>query len=163
MRAKEVFAAALKATNLTQSKVAKLVGMPEQSIGQMVNIRESVRADLFFDLLDAMGIDTLFYVRKTGEVLMKEKQHGRRVVGMSDGVIYDTKESQILASSFYADGENEFGPDGKAQELYVDRQNRYFVAEYSCNEGEKDRVRSVPSNMAAAFINQYGIKEKTPV
>ena len=162
MRAKEVFAAALKATHLSQAQVAKMTGMPEQSVGQKVNVRESVRANEFFDMLDAMGVDILFYIRETGEVLMKDPQHGRRVVGMSDGIIYDTDEAEILASSFYADGENEFGPDGRAQELYVDRENRYFMAEYSKNEAERDRVRSVPSNMATAFINQYGVT-KTPV
>ena len=140
-----------------------LSGYPEQSIGQKINVRESIKADEFFELLEVMGVDTFFYVRETGAVLMKDMQHGRRVVGMSDGVIYDTKESQLLASSFYSDGKNEYGPDGKAQELYVDRENRYFVAEYSSDENERDRVRSVPSNMASAFIAQYGITNKTPV
>lgn len=163
LRPKEVFAAALKATGMTQAEVARLIGMPEQSIGQMINIRESIRADLFLQLLEVMGIETLFYRKDTGEVLMKDISRGKRVVGMSDGVVYDTKESKIIASSFFADGENEFGPDGKAQELYIDRQGRYFVAEFSNNEGERDRVRSVPANMATAFINQYKAKDITPV
>ena len=159
MRVKELFAAALKATGMTQAQVAKLAGMPEQSVGQMINVRESVRADLFLELLEVMGIDTLFYVKGTGRVLLKDNKNGRRVVGMSDGIVYDTKESQILASSFFADGKNEYGEDGKAQELYVDRENRYFFAEYSCNEGERDRIRSVPKNVATAFINQYGLNK----
>ena len=98
MRVKEVFAAALKATGMTQAQVAKLAGMPEQSVGQMINVRESVRADLFLELLEVMGIDTLFYVKGTGRVLLKDNKNGRRVVGMSDGIVYDTKESQILAA-----------------------------------------------------------------
>ena len=159
MRAKEVFAAALKATGLSQAKLAKMAGMPEQSIGQKINVRESIRADEFFELLDIMGISIVFFVKSTGEALLKESQHGKRVVGMSDGVIYDTKESQIVASSFFADGVNEYGPDGKAQELYVDKEGRYFVAEYSDEEDVKDRVRSVPSNMAEAFLKLYGISK----
>ena len=159
MRAKEVFAAALKATGLSHVKVSKLSGMPEQSIGQKINVRESIRADEFFDLLDVMGVGVVFFVKETGEALLKETQHGKRVVGMSDGIIYDTKESQIVASSFFADGSNEYGTDGKAQELYIDKEGRYFVAEY-CNDGTtKDRVRSVPANMAEAFLAKYGISK----
>ena len=164
MRAKEVFASALKATGMNQVQVAKLTGQPEQSIGQKINVRESVRANEFFDILDAMGIDIYFCVRKTGEVLMKDKtKHGRHVVGMSDGVIYNTNTAKILATSFYADGEHEYGPDGKAQELYIDSEGRYFMAEYSNVEGENDRVRSMPANMATAFIKQFGMEEKKPV
>lgn len=164
MRAKEIFAAALKATGMSQAEVARMTNQPPQSIGQKINVRESVRANEFFDILDAMGIDAFFSVRKTGEILMKEQRHGRHLFGVSDGVAYNTNDAELLASSFYADGTNEFGPDGRAQELYMDRKGRYFTAEYSNNEGERDRVRSVPANVAAAIIKQYGIAEKkTPV
>ena len=155
MRAKEVFAAALKAKGLSQAEVAKMVGMPEQSIGQMINIRQTVKADLFFDILDVMGIKTLFYMKDTGDVLMKDISKGKRVVGMSDGVVYDTKESKLLASSFFADGTNEYGPDGKAQELYIDNKGRYFMAEYNNAPDDKGRVRSTPASVAEAFIDKY--------
>lgn len=161
MRAKEVLEAALKATGLSQAQVAKMAGIPEQSLGQKVNIRESVRANEFFELLDVIGIDTIFYVRETGEILMKKPAHGRRVIGMSDGIVFDTKESTLVASSFFADGTNEYGHDGKAQELYTDSEGRYFVAEYSNDKSVKDRVRTVPADMAAAFINLYGINKES--
>lgn len=163
MRAKEVLAAALKAKKLTQVQVAKIIGMPEQSLGQKVNVRESIKANEFFDLLDAIGIETVFIVKETGEVLMKDVKRRERVVGMSDGVAYDTKESTLVSSSFFADGKSEYGPDGKAQELYVDAEGRYFAAEYSSDVTFKPRVRSVPANMAEAFINQYGRINGTPV
>lgn len=157
MRAKEIFAAALKARGLSQAQVARMSNMPEQSIGQKINVRESIRANEFFDLLEVIGVKAVFFIEETGEVLMKEPQHGRRVVGMSDGVIYDTKEGTLVASSFFADGVNEFGPDGKAQELYVDKEGRYFTAEYFKDETVKGRVRATPSDMATAFISKYGI------
>lgn len=162
MRAKEVMAAALKATGYTQVQAAKLIGMPEQSFCQKINVRESIKANEFFDLLEAIGIEAMFVVKATGEVLLKGTQFERRVVGMSDGVIYDTKDSTLVASSFYADGVNEYGPDGKAQNLYIDKEGRYFAAEYSKEGPSNDRVRSVPVNVAYAFIGQYG-KDNTPV
>ena len=125
LRPKEVFAAAMKATGMSQVEVARACGLPEQSIGQMINVRESVRADLFMQILESMGVETLFYVKETGEILMKDVQHGRRLVGMSDGVVYDTKEAEILATSFYANGEEEYGPDGVAQELYLAKNGKY--------------------------------------
>lgn len=150
---------------MTQVQVGEMMNQLPQSIGQKINVRESVRADEFFDILNKMGIDIMFYVRKTGEVLMKDpKKHGRQVVGMSDGIMYNTNEGTLLASSFYADGVNEYGLDGKAQELYIDKKGRYFVAEYSNEETDKGRVRSVPEFMANAFIKQYGVDDtKTPV
>ena len=160
MRAKEVFAAALKEVGMTQKEAANLSGTTELRIGQRINMRETIHADEFFHILDSIGIDTVFYVRKTGALLVKEPKHGKRVTGMSDHVKYDTDAAHLLASSFYADGEHEYGDDGKAQELYVDREGRFFVAEYSCNEDEPDRVRSVPINMAIAFIKQYGLPVK---
>ena len=164
MRAKEVFAAALKALNLTQAQVARMANMPEQSIGQKINVRESIRANEFFDLLDTIGVEAVFFIKETGEVLMKEPQHGRRLVGMSDRVIYDTNEGTLVASSFYADGENEYGPDGKAQELYIDKQGRYFTAEYFSEGPVKGRIRATPADMASAFISKFGVtNEEVPV
>lgn len=164
MRAKEIFAAALKAVGMSQAAVARKVGMPPQSVGQKINTRETITANEFFAILDAMGIGSYFYVKGTGEVLMRDASHGRRVSGFSDGVIYDTKDSTIVASSFFADGKEEYGPDGKAQELYRDRNGRYFVAEYTKDGSMRDRVRAVPDAMAEAFIQKFGIKdEKKPV
>ena len=159
LRAKEVLEAALAATGLTQAKVAQIVGMSEQSLGQKINVRESIKANEFFDLLEAIVIETQFIIKDSGKMLLKTAH--RRVKGMSDGIAFDTKEATCIATSFYADGVNEFGPDGQAQDLYIDHDGRYFVAEYTIDP-ENDRVRSVPYRMAEAFINMYG-KNKTPV
>lgn len=153
VRAKEVLEAALAATGMNQSQLAKLIGTREQSLGQKVNIRESVRANEFFDMLEAMGIETQFVVKETGKMLFKSAH--RRVKGMSDNTLFDTKEASFVATSFYADGVNEFGPDGKAQDMYIDSEGRYFVAEYT-DDPAKDRVKAVPVNMAEAFIKIYG-------
>lgn len=159
LRAKEILAAALKATNLSQAKAAKKIGMPEQSLGQKINVRESVRANELFDILEAIGIGAVFFVKATGELLLTEEERGTRLVGVSDGVVYDTMNATLVSTSFFADGENEFGKDGRAQDLYIDGMGRYFVAEY-CNDGSiQSRVRSVPVSMAEAFINMYGRKE----
>jgi len=146
---------------MTQVKAAELYGMPEQSIGQKINTRESIQANEFFDLLDTIGIGVLFYVKETGEILLKESENGRRVVGISEGVYYDTKKSKLLASSFLGDERNEFGPDGKAQELYIDKNGRYFMVECSNDENVKDRIVAVPNSIATAFINQYKIPGPT--
>lgn len=157
MRAKEVFDAAIKAKKMSIADVARLLNVNACELGQKINIRESVKANDFFEILDAIGVGVMFFMKDTGAVFLKDGRRTRRVVGVSDGVRYDTAEATLIATSFYADDEHEYGQDGKAQELYVDRENRYFIAEYSCNEGERNRVRSVPYNMATAFIKQYGI------
>ena len=74
---------------------------------------------------------------------------------MVDRVIYDTAASEAIANDFWADGENEYN-DGKALELYIDKENRYFFAEYSSWEGVKDRICPVSAEDAATFIEKYG-------
>ena len=81
---------------------------------------------------------------------------------MVDRIIYDTASSDAIANNFYADGENEY-TDGKALELYMDKEGRYFFAEYSSWEGVKDRITPVNAEAAASFIEKYGTEiDKAP-
>ncbi len=160
MTAKDVVVTALARTGHTQESGAKLIGWGGQQISQRLQ-RNSMRADEFLTLLDAIGVDVTFTVRKTGDVLRGQTSgHGRRVKGTSDKVLYDTGTSYAIANSFFEDGEHEY-KDGEACELYVDKRGRYFMAEY--REDGKDRVRSVSASVAAAFIEKYGtVIEKGP-
>lgn len=161
MTARDALGAALYRTGHTQESAAKLVGWTSgQQISQRL-ARNSMRADEFLNIMDAVGIDVTFTIRKTGEILREHKAgHGRRVRGNSDKVFYDTESADALANNFYEDGLNEY-KDGEACELYVDRKGRYFMAEY--REDGKDRVRAVSSSVAIAFIEKYGTDiEKGP-
>ena len=162
MTQKEVLAAVLKATGKTQAEAATNVGwVPQQLSARLV--RNSLRADELLALLEGLGVELSFTIKETGE---KVRTHingmGRRVKGMVDKVIYDTATSDALANNFYADGINEY-TDGKALELYIDREGRYFFAEYSNWEGTKDRISPVSGKDAAAFIEKYGTEiDKRP-
>ena len=110
-----------------------------------------------------MGIDVEFRVRETGKVIkIRVPGMGQRVRCMVDKVIYDTAASDALANNFYADGVNMF-TDGKAMELYVDKEGRYFFAEYSDWVGVKDRITPVSASVAAAFIAAVGSAAETMV
>lgn len=155
MPANELIAAALKATNKTQAAAAASVGwVPQQLSGKLV--RRSLRADEFLELLDAIGVEITLTVKETGKQV---KEHipgaGRRVKAMVDRVIYDTATADALSNNFYADGENQY-TDGKARELYIDNEGRYFFAEYSSWEGAKDRITPVSASDAAVFIQKHG-------
>jgi hypothetical protein len=161
MTAKEVVVAALARTGHTQESAAKLVGWTGgQLISQRLQ-RNSMRADEFLTLMDAVGVDVTFTVRKTGEILRDHTAgHGRHLKGTADRVLYDTGAADALANSFYEDGVNEY-KDGEACELYVDKRGRYFMAEY--HEDGRDRIRVVSPSVAAAFIEKYGTDiEKGP-
>lgn len=162
MTSKEALAVALKGTGKTQAEAAVKMGWVPQQLSARLG-RGSLRADEFLELMDAIGVDVVLTVRDTGEVL---KAHisgaGRRVRGMVNRVIYDTASADALANNFYADGVNEY-QDGRAMELYIDREGRYFFAEYTNWEGAKDRITPVTANDAAAFIERYGTEiHKTP-
>ena len=160
MTAKEALVSALSKTNHTQESAAKLVGWNGQQISQRLQ-RNSMRADEFLGLLDAVGVDVTFTVRKTGEVLRDHTTgHGRRVKATADKVLYDTAASDALSNSFYEDGVNEY-KNGEASELYVDKKGRYFMVEY--HEEGKDKLWPVSASVAAAFVEKYGtIIEKGP-
>lgn len=155
MKANDVLAAALRATRKTQAEAAARVGwMPQQLSARLV--RNSMRADEFLNLLEGLGIEITLTVKETGEVVRTHiPGAGRRVKGMVDRIIYDTASSDALANNFYADGVNKY-TDGKALELYIDKEGRYFFAEYTNWEGGKDRISPVSARDAAAFIEKYG-------
>lgn len=155
MTSKEILAVALKETGKTQAEAARAVGWSPQQLSSRL-VRNSLRADELLNLLEGIGIDFNLVSRETGKTV---KLHitgaGRRVKAMVDRVIYDTAMSDAIANNFYADGENEY-TDGKALELYIDKEGRYFFAEYSNWDGVKDRITPVSAKDAAAFIEKYG-------
>ena len=144
--AKDALVAALYRTGHTQESAARLIGWNGQQISQRL-ARNSMRADELLTLMDAIGVDVTFTVRKTGEVLREHTTgHGRRVHGTVDKVFYDTGAADALSNSFYEDGVSEY---------------KDFMAEY--HEDGKDRIRSGSPSVAAAFIEKYGTKiEKGP-
>ncbi len=155
MTAKEILAAALKDLGMTQAEAARECGQTPQQLSGKLG-RNSLRADEFLEIMDAIGIDIEYRVRSNGKkVRARATGYGRRVRGMVDRVTYDTAASEVLANNFWADGVNEYN-DGKALELYIDKENRYFFAEYSSWEGVKDRICPVSASDAAAFIEKYG-------
>lgn len=157
MNTKDIVSASLKEVGLTQAEGAKNMGWTPQRLSARF-LRGTLRADEFLALMDAIGIDVEFKVRKTGKtVKVRIPGAGRRVRAMVDRVVYDTAASDALANNFYADGVNEY-TDGRAVELYTDKEGRYFFAEYSTWEGQRDRIIPVSSNEAAAFIEKYGTK-----
>lgn len=162
MNAKDMLLAALRETKTTQAEAATKVGWMPQQLSQRI-VRNSIRADDFLSLLEAIGIEVTLTVRDTGNpVRVYVKGAGRRVKAMVDRVTYDTAASNAISNNFYADGVNEY-TDGKAMELYIDKEGRYFFAEYSNWEGGKDRISPVSAAEAAAFIEKYGTElDKKP-
>ena len=163
MTAQEALTAALVATGHTQAEGAKAIGWQAQRLNQRL-IRGSLKVEELFQILDAIGVDFHMTVRETGKpVRIHTHGYGRRIRAMSDRVMYDTSTSDALSNSFYEDGEHEFGADGRASELYIDREGRYFLAKYSNVEGEKDNVQAISGDLAAAFIEKYGTQlDKRP-
>lgn len=87
MTSKEALSAALKGIGKTQAEAAVKMGWVPQQLSARLG-RNSLRADEFLELMDAIGVDVVLKVRETGEVL---KAHisgaGRRVRGMVNRVI----------------------------------------------------------------------------
>ena len=162
MTSKELLAAALRDTGKTQAEAAAKIGWVPQQLSARLTRNSRIESDLL-DLLEGLGIELTMTVKETGKVIRSHIQGaGRRVKAMVDRVTYDTASSDALANNFYADGVNEY-TDGKALELYIDREGRYFFAEYSSWEGVKDRVTPVTPETAAAFIEKYGTElDKAP-
>ncbi len=156
MVARDYLNAALESKNMFQEDGAAAIGWTPAKLSAILR-RETLKADDFIALMDAIGMEIEFKDKETGEPLkIKASGYGRRLRGISDGIKFDTNAAEAISNSFYEDGVNEYGKDGRAVELYIDKQGRYFFAEYSINAGEKERIRSTSSSVAAAFIEKYG-------
>lgn len=156
MTAQEALTAALTETGYTQAEAAKAIGWKAQRLSQKL-VRGTLKVEELIQILDAIGVDFNMTVRKTGKpVRTCTTGYGRRVRAMSDRVMYDTAMSYPLSNSFWGDGEHEYDADGKATELYIDREGRYFLAKYSADESEKDKVQAIDADLAAAYIERHG-------
>jgi len=130
MTSRELMDAALAKTKNSQAWLARQMGWTPQNFNLRLN-RNSIRADEFLALMDVLGVDVTFTMRKTGEILKPHVSgHGRRLCGNCDKITFDTAAAEAISNSFYEDGVNEFNADGEAAELYVDSEGRYFMAEY---------------------------------
>ena len=142
----------------TKADAAEILGIAPQRISYRVT-KDTMKAEELLRLLDALDLEIVLRDRTTGELVEVNdfrKGHGRHVRKMADRVTYDTEMSGAIANSFYEDGENEYGALGVAEELYLDRQGRYFIVEYNRDDPSKDRVSPVSANVAKAFIEKYG-------
>ena len=160
MTVRDVLDSVLPVIGKNRQEAVESLGWTKQKLSSKV-VRGSLRASELLDILEANGIEPLFKVRETGEIIsVRITGHGRRLKGLSDGVKYDTGKANAISSTFYADGVNEYDSNGEAQELYIDQEGRYFFAEYNQKDPSKERVRSIPGSIAAAFIEKYGTEIK---
>ena len=156
MTAKEVLMRITSTVQVTQKAIADMLGWDKQVLWSKL-ARDSLRFSEFMEIMDKLGIEVTYRIKETGEEIpIHTRGCGRRVKGKFDGVLYDTLKSEPIASSFFADGENEYDEQGEAQELYVDDCGRYFFAQYVRDDPKKDRIFVVPNSIAAAFIEKYG-------
>lgn len=147
--------AALKETAITQAEAASRIGWTPQRLSARLT-RNTMRADDFIELMDAIGVDITLTVHDTGALIKPHIQGaGRRIRAMVNKVIYDTNYADALSNNFYANGVDQY-VDGRAIELYIDREGRYFFAEYTNLDGVKDRITPISAGDAATFIERYG-------
>lgn len=154
MEVRDAVAAVLRETGKTQAEAAKLMDWVPQQLSDRL-VRNSLRADEFFKLLDILGIDFHMTVRETGQPVWP-KSPRRRVKGMAKKVIYDTALSGSVSNNFYADGVNEYDRYGVATELFIDREGRYFFVDYYRDDPSKDEIRVMPMSCVEDFIKKYG-------
>ena len=134
MTSRELMDAALAKTKNSQAWLARQMGWTPQNFNLRLN-RNSIRADEFLALMDVLGVDVTFTMRKTGEILKPHVSgHGRRLCGNCDKITFDTAAAEAISNSFYEDG---------------------VMAEYH-TDTSKDRLRTVQSSVAAAFVEKYG-------
>lgn len=146
---------ATEKTGTTRADAAAKIGWSPQRLNNRLS-RNTLSADDFFEIMDGIGVEITLAVRETQDVLkFNVKGAGRRVVGIVNGVKYDTAKADAVSNSFYADGENEYY-DHMAKELYIDADGNYFFAEYCDYENAKDRIIPIQASEAADFIEKYG-------
>ena len=149
--------AAFSSMKVTQNEAAVAAGFTKQALStKMVN--RTMKVQDWVRILDSIGVDVAIINKKNGKqirLLNGTKSTSDRVKGISDGIKFDTENADFLASSFYADGKNEY-TDGIAEELYVDTSNNYFLVYHYEEDEKKPKIRVVSKNVADAFVEKYG-------
>lgn len=160
---RSVVESTLRWVRMYKSDVARLLGWQPADLWQRL-IRDSVKMDDLMKMWEVTGVEVTYYMDgKPVVVTVHREGHGKPASGRSDYVKYDTKDADAVANTFYADGVNEYGADGTAQELYRDNEGRYFMVEYSSDPEVKPRIKDLPESIAAAVIAMYGTEiEKGP-
>lgn len=162
MKAVDALAVALRETNTTQAEAAARLGWVPQQLSSRL-VRGSLKADEFLDILEAIGVEITLTSKETGRVINLTILK-RRVKKMVDRVIYNNVAATSVANNFYADGENEFGEDGYATELFVDKEERYFFVDYHAEDPKKDKIRVTSKSAVDDFIEKYGKnKNRAPI
>ena len=165
--AREVIESAIKYSNLSHAECVRrlAVARPEehwtrQKFSDKLT-RGSMRVDEFFLLLDLIGVDFQMIQLDTGRNVERYvKGYGERARAMEQGIIYDTAVSHALSNSFWEDGEHEY-TNGQAQELYVNKEGKYFIVTYS--KIGKNSIHSVSDSEAREFMEKHGTDiDKTP-
>ena len=153
---KDVFRWVINEKGISSYEASRRFGLNEQSMTQKVFQRETIQANEFFDVLDVLGVDCIFYDGVTKKELRDRREGHGVAAGVSDGKWYRTANADFVASSFMADGVNEYGPDGKAVDLYVDADGDNFMVEYMDGR-DKGKIVSVPVHVADALLDKYGV------
>ena len=152
---REIFKDIIAQKGVSAYEASRRLGLNEQSMTQKIMQRGTIKANEFFDVMDVLGVDCIFYDGITKERLSDKIEGHEQAAGVSGGKWYRTSNATLVASSFSTDGVNQYGPDGKAIDMYVDAEGYYFVVEYT--KGEKSKISSVPVHVAQAIIEKYGI------
>ena len=158
MKSRDALDAALRATGKTQAEAATRVGWVPQQLNNRLQ-RNSLKADEFLEVLEGLGVEVVLMVKDTGKVISLATPK-RKVKKMVKGVIYNNAAATPVANSFYADGVNEYGEDGYATELYVDKEERYFFVDYHKDDPKMDEVRVMPKSSVDDFVEKYGKKQQ---
>lgn len=152
----------LRKKRISKAKAAKCLGVSPGAFSHRL-ATNAIKADDFLRLIDYMGFKIRYTTKETGEEIMPISEgYGKKTAGMVNSIRYNTATSNAISNTFYEDGTHAF-KDGKALELYLDADNRYFFVEYHEDNKTKDKIIPVPDEIAAPFIERYGTKiDKAP-
>lgn len=142
---------------VTQEEIARKVGWHPQRISRKSGKDNFTVAELA-NIAGQYGYDLTIVSREDGHVPMgRTPGIGRRLIKTIKGRRYDTNSASAMSSSFYEDGENRY-TNGIAEELYMDRNNNFFLAVYVENPNLRDNIVPITAEEAAAFIEEHGVK-----
>ena len=139
----------------TIEKVGKIIGKPPKKFKERID-DDIFRAREFLQIVEALGFETKYTIKATGEVLsLKAARQGHKVVGVVRGVKYNTLQSRPVSNDFYADGENKYH-NGRASELYITEDGRYFLVDYFSWENVPEHIIPLVEKDALEYIKANG-------
>lgn len=148
MTASEMVRSALIETKTKHTELAKLMGWSRSNLSFRLK-NNSLTWDELARALGFLGYTATVQNGKGEPLRHYGNGTGPKLVRIVEGQTYDTSKASMVGSTKKSDGQQQFA------ELFVDADNRYFIAYYELWDGGDNRISTLSKDAATEILQDW--------